>query len=152
MSQRITLAQTQLQIATSNPQLHNMYQIYRNMYNAIGVKDVDAVLPPPAPTAPIDPSLEHINAMGGKPFQAFPGQDHRAHITAHLNFMSTNMVRNNPSDYGCNTKKYIRTHSIMAQEQVQLEFREQMSKCNRCNRCCNESTDATTVTNVTNQD
>ena len=48
MSQRITLAQTQLQIATSNPQLHNMYQIYRNMYNAIGVKNVDAVLPPPA--------------------------------------------------------------------------------------------------------
>ena len=67
------------------------------MYNAIGVKDVDAVLPPPAPTAPMDPSLEHINAMGGKPFQAFPGQDHRAHITAHLNFMSTNMVRNNPN-------------------------------------------------------
>jgi hypothetical protein len=97
MSQRITLAQTQLQIATSNPQLHNMYQIYRNMYNAIGVKDVDAVLPPPAPTAPMDPSLEHINALAGKPFQAFPGQDHRAHITAHLNFMSTNIVRNNPA-------------------------------------------------------
>src|SRR6056300_766823 len=88
MSQRITLAQTQLQIATANPQLHNMYQIYRNMYNAIGVKDVDAVLPPPPPTAPKDPSLEHIDAMGMKPFQAFPGQDHRAHITAHLNFMS----------------------------------------------------------------
>ena len=49
MSQRITLAQTQLQIATSNPQLHNMYQIYRNMYEAIGVKNVDAVLPAPAP-------------------------------------------------------------------------------------------------------
>ena len=88
MSQRITLAQTQLQIATSNPQLHNMYQIYRNMYNAIGVKDVDAVLPPPAPTAPMDPSLEHINALGGKPFQAFPGQDHRAHITACLLYTS----------------------------------------------------------------
>ena len=62
MSQRITLAQTQLQIATSNPQLHNMYQIYRNMYEAIGVKNVDAVLPAPAPTAPMDPSMEHINA------------------------------------------------------------------------------------------
>ena len=97
MSQRITLAQTQLQIATSNPQLHNMYQIYRNMYNAIGVKNIDGVLPPPAPPAPMDPSLEHISAMGMKPFQAFPGQDHRAHITAHLNFMSTNMVRNNPA-------------------------------------------------------
>ena len=126
MSQRITLAQTQLQIATSNPQLHNMYQIYRNMYNAIGVKDVDAVLPPPAPTAPMDPSLEHINAMGGKPFQAFPGQDHRAHITAHLNFMSTNMVRNNPNIMAAIQKNILEHISIMAQEQVQLEFREQM--------------------------
>ena len=126
MSQRITLAQTQLQIATSNPQLHNMYQIYRNMYNAIGVKDVDAVLPPPAPTAPMDPSLEHINAMGGKPFQAFPGQDHRAHITAHLNFMSVNMVRNNPNVMAAIQKNILEHISIMAQEQVQLEFREQM--------------------------
>jgi hypothetical protein len=126
MSQRITLAQTQLQIATSNPQLHNMYQIYRNMYNAIGVKDVDAVLPPPAPTAPMDPSMEHINAMAGKPFQAFPGQDHRAHITAHLNFMSTNMVRNNPMIMAAIQKNILEHISIMAQEQIQLEFREQM--------------------------
>jgi hypothetical protein len=126
MSQRITLAQTQLQIATSNPQLHNMYQIYRNMYNAIGVKDVDAVLPPPAPNAPMDPSLEHINALGGKPFQAFPGQDHRAHITAHLNFMSTNMVRNNPAVMAAIQKNILEHISIMAQEQVELEFREQM--------------------------
>ena len=126
MSQRITLAQTQLQIATSNPQLHNMYQIYRNMYNAIGVKNIDAVLPPPAPMAPMDPSLEHINAMGMKPFQAFPGQDHRAHITAHLNFMSTNMVRNNPSIMAAIQKNILEHISIMAQEQVQLEFREQM--------------------------
>ena len=126
MSQRITLAQTQLQIATSNPQLHNMYQIYRNMYDAIGVKDVDAVLPPPAPTAPMDPSMEHINAMAGKPFQAFPGQDHRAHITAHLNFMSTNMVRNNPAIMAAIQKNILEHISIMAQEQVQLEFREQM--------------------------
>jgi len=128
MSQRITLAQTQLQIATSNPQLHNMYQIYRNMYNAIGVKDVDAVLPPPAPTAPMDPSLEHINALGGKPFQAFPGQDHRAHITAHLNFMSTNIVRNNPAVMAAIQKNILEHISLMAQEQVQLEFREQMQQ------------------------
>ena len=126
MSQRITLAQTQLQIATANPQLHNMYQIYRNMYNAIGVKDVDAVLPPPPPTAPKDPSLEHIDAMGMKPFQAFPGQDHRAHITAHLNFMSVNMVRNNPPVMAAIQKNILEHISIMAQEQIQLEFREQM--------------------------
>jgi len=128
MSQRITLAQTQLQIATSNPQIHNMYQIYRNMYEAIGVKNVDAVLPAPAPNMPMDPSMEHINALAGKPFQAFPGQDHRAHITAHLNFMSTNIVRNNPAVMAAIQKNILEHISIMAQEQVQLEFREQMQQ------------------------
>jgi hypothetical protein len=128
MSQRITLAQTQLQLATSNPQIHNLYQVYRNMYEAIGVKNVDTVLPPPAPNAPMDPSMEHINALGGKPFQAFPGQDHRAHITAHLNFMSTNMVRNNPAVMAAIQKNILEHISIMAQEQVQLEFREQMQQ------------------------
>ena len=126
MSQRVTLAQTQLQLATSNPQIHNLYQVYRNMYEAIGVKNVDAVLPPPAPTAPMDPSMEHINALAGKPFQAFPGQDHRAHITAHLNFMSTNMVRNNPAIMAAIQKNILEHISLMAQEQVQLEFREQL--------------------------
>ena len=63
MSQRITLAQTQLQLATSQPQIHNLYQVYRSMYEAIGVKNIDAVLPPPPPNAPKDPSLEHIDAM-----------------------------------------------------------------------------------------
>jgi len=128
MSQRISLAQTQLQLATSNPQIHNLYQVYRNMYEAIGVKNVDAVLPPPAPNAPMDPSMEHINALNGKPFQAFPGQDHRAHITAHLNFMSTNMVRNNPAFMAAIQKNILEHISLMAQEQVQLEFREQMQE------------------------
>ena len=98
------------------------------MYEAIGVKNVDAVLPPPAPNMPMDPSLEHINALAGKPFQAFPGQDHRAHITAHLNFMSTNMVRNNPAVMAAIQKNILEHISLMAQEQVQLEFREQMQQ------------------------
>jgi len=74
----------------------------------------------------MDPSMEHINAMAGKPFQAFPGQDHRAHITAHLNFMSTNMVRNNPMIMAAIQKNILEHISIMAQEQIQLEFREQL--------------------------
>jgi hypothetical protein len=98
------------------------------MYEAIGVKNIDAVLPPPAPNMPMDPSMEHINAMAGKPFQAFPGQDHRAHITAHLNFMSTNMVRNNPTIMAAIQKNILEHISIMAQEQIQLEFREQMQQ------------------------
>ena len=125
-SQRITMAQTELQLAQSNPQIHNLYNAYRKMYEAIGVKDVNQILPPPAPVQPIDPSVEHINALNAKPFQAFPGQDHRAHITAHLNFMSTNMVRNNPVVMASIQKNILEHISIMAQEQVQIEFREQM--------------------------
>jgi hypothetical protein len=126
MSQRISLAQTGLQMAMSNPQIHNLYMAFRKMYEALGIKDIDRILPPPAPVQPMDPSVEHINAMAGKPFQAFPGQDHRAHITAHLNFMSTNMVRNNPAIMGAIQKNILEHISLMATEQVQLEFREQM--------------------------
>ena len=126
MAQRISMAQTELQLAQSNPQIHNLYNAYRKMYEAIGVKNIDQILPPPAPMAPMDPSMEHINAMAGKPFQAFPGQDHRAHITAHLNFMSTNMVRNNPMIMAAIQKNILEHISLMAQEQIQLEFRDQM--------------------------
>jgi hypothetical protein len=125
-AQRITLAQTELQLAQSNPQIHNLYNAYRKMYEAIGVKDINKILPPPAPIQPVDPSVEHINSLNAKPFQAFPGQDHRAHITAHLNFMSTNMVRNNPVVMASIQKNILEHISLMAQEQVQLEFREQM--------------------------
>ena len=122
MAQRVTLAQTELQLATSQPQLHNLYSAYRKMYEALGVKNIDAILPPPAPVQPLDPALEHINALAGKPFQAFRGQDHRAHVTAHLNFMSTNMVRNNPPIMAAMQKNILEHISLMAQEQVELEF------------------------------
>ena len=128
MSQRITIAQTELQLATSNPQIHNMYVIYRKMYEALGIKDIDKVLPPPAPVAPKDPALEHIDALGQKPFQAFRGQDHRAHVTAHLNFMATNLVRNAPPVMMSLEKNILEHISIMAQEQIELEFKDQIQQ------------------------
>ena len=128
MSQRITIAQTELQLATSNPQLHNMYVIYRKMYEALGVKDIDKILPPPAPTEPKDPALEHIDALTQKPFQAFRGQDHQAHMTAHLNFMETNIVRNNPPVMVAIQKNILEHISLMGQEQVEMEFAEQVQQ------------------------
>ena len=122
MAQRITIAQTELQLATSNPKIHNLYAAYRKMYEALGIKDIDKILPPPAPIAPKDPALEHIDALAMKPFQAFRGQDHRAHITAHLNFMATNMVRNNPPIMAALEKNILEHISLMAQEQIELEF------------------------------
>ena len=127
-TQRISLAQSELQLATSNPQIHNLYQAYRNMYEALGVKDVDKILIRPQPPTPKDPALEHIDALAGKPFQAFPGQDHRAHITAHLNFMATNMARNAPVVMAALEKNCFEHISLMAQEQVEVEFRNEMSQ------------------------
>ena len=125
-TQRISLAQTELQLATSNPQMHNMYNAYRNMYEALGVKDIDQLLVKPQPPAPLDPSLENIMALSGKPFQAFPGQDHRAHITSHLNFMATNIARNNPMVMAAMEKNIFEHISLMAQEQIELEFRDEL--------------------------
>ena len=127
-TQRISLAQTELQLATSNPQMHNMYQAYRNMYEALGVKNIDSVLVKPMPPMPKDPALEHIDALAARQFQAFPGQDHRAHITAHLNFMATNMARNNPAVMALLEKNIFEHISLMAQEQIELEFRNELQQ------------------------
>ena len=125
-TQRISMAQTQLQLAQSNPQIHDLYQAYRSMYNAIGVKDINAILPQPAQPTPLDPSLEEIASMAGTPFQAFPGQDHKAHIDSHLSFMRSNMVQNNPMVMGSLQKNILERISLMAQEQIQMEFREEL--------------------------
>ena len=127
-TQRISMAQTELQLATSNPQIHNLYQAYRSMYEAIGVKDIDKILPPPKQPMPMDPATENILALSGKPFQAFKGQDHRAHITVHLNFMATNLARNNPVVLGSLEKNIFEHISLMSQEQIEIEFTEELQQ------------------------
>jgi len=127
-AQRISLAQTQMQLAAANPQIHNQYEVFRNMYEALGAKDVDLLLKKPEKPTPKDPSLEHIDALAGKPFQAFPGQDHRAHMTAHLNFMATSLVKNAPMIGAAIHKNCLEHISLMAQEQIELEFREELGK------------------------
>jgi len=73
-SQRISMAQTELQLAQANPQLHNLYEAFYAMYSAIGVKEIDKILPPPPQPTPLDPAVENIMALSNKPFQAFKGQ------------------------------------------------------------------------------
>ena len=127
-TQRISMAQSQLQLAQSNPQIHNLYQAYRSMYEALGVKNINSILPPPAQPMPMDPALEHILAMSMKPFQAFPAQDHKAHIDAHLNYMRINMVQNNPAIMAALQKNILEHISLMAQEQVQIEFVDELQE------------------------
>ena len=125
-SQRISIAQAELQLAQSNPQMHNLYNAYRAMYEALGVKNIDTILVKPQKPTPMDPAVEAIQSLGGKPFQAFKGQDHRAHITAHLNFMSSSMARGNPQITASMQKNIFEHISLMALEQVEVEFKEQI--------------------------
>ncbi len=96
MSQRLALAQTQLQLAQSNPQMHNLYEAYRRIYEAIGVHNIEALLPTPQPQQPTDPAIENAKSIIQETLQAFPTQDHDAHITAHIIFMKTPIPASSP--------------------------------------------------------
>jgi hypothetical protein len=127
MAQRVTLAQTELQLAQSAPDLHNMHEAYRRMYNAVGVKDVDAILKPEGkddPT-PKDPAMENSESLDNLPLVAFQGQNHDAHIMAHLVFGSSGMIAQTPS-VAMALQKHVMEHvSIKSREQVLAEVSQQ---------------------------
>lgn len=100
MAQRVTLAQTQLQLAQSNPQIHNLHSAYRRMYQALEVQNIDEVLPPPPQPEPLDPAIENARALMSEILTTFPEQDHDVHIRMHLMFMKTPLVMTSPQVMG----------------------------------------------------
>ena len=126
MSQRVTLAQTELQLAQANPQIHNMYEAYRRMYEALGVRNIDTLLQSePEPPQPIDPALENTAALQMQLPKAFPEQNHDAHIAAHMSFIRTRMVQSNPSVYAL-LQGHISEHvSLKAKQEVLRTFMQQ---------------------------
>ena len=121
MSQRITLAQTQLQLAQSNPQIHNLYEAYRRMYESMGVQQIDQILPPPQQPQPIDPAMENSQVLMQTPLQAFPQQDHIAHIEAHRAFMSSYLVKNTPNIMAL-LQSHISQHiSFVARQEIEAK-------------------------------
>jgi len=131
MSQRIALAQTELQLVQSNPQIHGgpqgLYQAYRKMYEALGVTNIDGILPPPPPPPPpVNPSKENQNALMGAPLQAFPEQDHEAHIEAHMAVMSTPAMQLNQQAIMA-LQGHIQEHiGLLAEAQAQQEVMSQI--------------------------
>ena len=100
MAQRITLAQTQLQLAQSNPQLHNLQAAYKRMYQALEVQNIDEILPPAPEPQPTDPSIENARALAGQLLTVFPEQDHDAHMATHVALLVTPLVQASPSVFG----------------------------------------------------
>ena len=122
MSQRIMLAQTQLQLAQSNPELHNLYEAYRRMYMALGVQQIENILPPPMPPQPMDPGVENSQSLMMGQLTVFPDQDHVAHIEAHRAFMSSYLVRNNPQVMTVLQAHIVEHISAMARNEVMVEL------------------------------
>jgi hypothetical protein len=129
-SQRIMLAQTKLQLATQAPELHNLHEVFRDMYEALGVTDVDRLMKAvPAQTPePLDPAQENINALDMLPLKAFQGQNHQAHIMAHLVFGASPMVGQMPP-VAIALQKHVMEHiQIAAREQAAVQYLQQVQQ------------------------
>ena len=130
IAQRVTLAQTQLQIAQSNPQMHNIYEAYRRVYESLGTKNIDMLLMMPQLPQPTDPAKENSEALKMQLLQVFAEQDHDAHIQAHTIFMQTRMVQINPQVYAL-MQSHISEHisfkaTLEVQQMVLQDARLQM--------------------------
>ena len=100
MAQRVTLAQTQLQLAQSNPQMHNLHAAYRRMYQALEVQNIDEILPPAPEPKPLDAAIENARGLMGEIMVAFEEQEHDIHIAIHVMFMKTPLVMTSPQVMG----------------------------------------------------
>ena len=120
-TQRIAMAQTQHANCTCQIQkCTTCIKFIRDMYEALGVKNIDSMLKRPQQPQPMDPAMENITVLVAKQIKAFPGQDHKAHMDAHLTFMATKTVRNNPVILLLLQKNIMEHIALMAQEQVEL--------------------------------
>ena len=122
MAQRLSLAQTQLQMAQQAPQIHNQYEAFRRMYDALDIKNIDSILPPPQPPAPVDPATENANSIKAAPLQVFPEQDHEAHVRARVTFLGTQASQVNPQGFAL-LQAHVQEHvGLMARDQVTKFF------------------------------
>ena len=133
MAQRVTLAQTQLQLAQSNPGIHNLYEAYKRMYQALEVQNIDEILPSKKEPQPTSPSIENAKGMQGELLTAFQEQDHDAHIMTHVTFMKLPLVSTSPNIYAIfmgHLQDHISMKArliVMAQVQQQQAQAQQMA-------------------------
>lgn len=126
-SQRIALAQAQLQMAAQAPELHNLYEAFKRMYSALGVRDVDKILKPKSDDEPMprDPAQENIDALDNVRLKAFPGQMHDAHIFSHMLFATSGLTQSMPLVMIALQKHVLEHVQIKAREAVMAQMQGQ---------------------------
>jgi len=133
-SQRIAMAQEMMQLVQSNPQVHGptgTYEAYKRMYAAIGVDNIDQILTPPPPTdpTPLEAGFENNQLLLGQQAQAFPQQNHDAHISIHMSLLNTPPVQMNAQVQAL-IHSHIMQHlqmkaDILAEQQMPPEIMQQ---------------------------
>jgi hypothetical protein len=126
-AQRISLAQAQLQMAMQAPQIHDLHEAYRRMYEALGVNDVDKILIAPSSDDPIpkDPAQENIDALDSVQLKVFEGQDHDAHIMTHLTFGTSGTLQALPQS-AISLQKHVMEHvKVKSQELATAQLLQQ---------------------------
>ncbi len=125
MSQRLALAQTQLQLAQASPEIHNLYEAYRRIYEAIGVQNIEALLPAPEQPQPVDPAMENALSINQTAPKAFPGQDHDAHMTSHIIFMKTPILSSTPPIFALLQAHLCEHIALKARQEVEMQVQAQ---------------------------
>ena len=125
-AQRIALSQTKMQLAVQAPEMHNMHEVYRDMYESLGVTDVDRIMKavPDDEPRPLDPAQENINALDMMELRAFAGQDHQSHIMAHLIFGASPMVGQMPH-VAVSLQKHVLEHVKIQAEEAGMQQMQQ---------------------------
>jgi len=121
-AQRIQLAQMQLQLAQSAPNMHNLYEAYYRMYSALNVRDIDGILLPQNTNMPRDPASENADVLNNMQLKAFAGQQHDAHIAAHLIMGMSPMLQANPIAAMMLQKHILEHIRLKAEEDVEADL------------------------------
>ena len=139
MSQRVMLAQEMLRMVQAAPEIHGpmgIYNAYKRMYEAMGVQQVDQILPPPPPPPqpqPVAAAIENAGFLAMQPATPFPDQDHMAHIQIHLSFYNSAVCQANPQIQGLVIAHIYAHIDMMARNQAQqdpeiMQMQQQMQQ------------------------
>jgi len=126
MAQRVMLAQQELQMAQAAPQIHDLREAYKRMYEALEVKNIDAILPPVAEIPPRDPISEQQAAMTGQPIKAFEFQNHDAYIAAHSSFLQNPMIAQNQTAQLAIRANIQEHQAMLYKQQIEMVLGQQL--------------------------
>jgi len=149
-AQNQALSQMQAQDAQDPSVPWNKIAIRRRMLKQMRIDNIDEILPAAQKPVTADPMTEIVAAMGGKMILAVQNQDHMAHIQAHLLYLASPVVLDNPLVQGqplAAVLAHVQQH-IMLLEQGVIMQRAQVILQNAATQSMQITPDAAVMTAI----